>query len=263
MQVELSNSVYNPMDGPKMRGMKSIAECVVAATLAASASNLLAQNNSGSSSVQSSGGVVIGGNPANGGNVIMLGSGTNGIDIGTISKAIQDGMQQVLGSQGTNLSFGGSSSSGGLFGGNGGFDPGKMMQHFQQRMIDGLREQMGFTDDAEWEAVRPLVQKVLDLQQERQMAGGMMRARGMGFGGGAGFGKGFGNLFQMQVSPEQEALEKALDEDAPAAQVRELIGKYRTWQKAQQSKLETAQGDLRKVLTAKQEAKAMLLGLLN
>ena len=66
-----------------------------------------------------------------------------------------------------------------------------------------------------------------------------------------------------QASPEQEALQKAIDDNAPAAQIKDLLAKYKESQKAKQAKLEAAQADLKAVLTTKQEAQAYLLGLVN
>jgi len=62
--------------------------------------------------------------------------------------------------------------AGGGQGGQGGgnFDPAAM----QQRMLDRYQEQLGFTNDVEWDAVKPLVQKVMDARRETM--GGM---RGM------------------------------------------------------------------------------------
>lgn len=239
-----------------------ISTCVVVSALALTASRLVAQTNSGDSVIiQSAEAVMVSGNAPGGSQVITLGAGTNGIDVGAISKAIQDGLQQAFGSGGSNLSLGG---PGGIFGGNGSFDPAKIMEHFQQRMMDGIREQMGFADDIEWAAVKPLVQRVLDAQQEVAGMGRKLRSGSLGLGGGKNsFAKGFGNLLGEQDCPEEEALQKAIDENAPAAQIRDLIGKYRAWQKGQAAKLEAAQTELRKVLTAKQEAQAMLLGLLD
>jgi len=66
-----------------------------------------------------------------------------------------------------------------------------------------------------------------------------------------------------QTSAEQDALQKALDEDAPSAQIKDLLARYQASQKIKQDKLLQAQADLRAVLTTKQEAQATLLGLLN
>ena len=59
-----------------------------------------------------------------------------------------------------------------------------------------------------------------------------------------------------QPSPEADALQKAVDDNAPAAQIKDLLAKYKASQKAKQAKLEAAQADLKNVLTVKQEAQA-------
>ncbi len=56
---------------------------------------------------------------------------------------------------------------GGGFGG-GNFDPAQ----FQQRMMDNIRDQLNFTNDTDWSAVQPLVQKVMDAR--RDVGGGGM-----------------------------------------------------------------------------------------
>jgi hypothetical protein len=141
--------------------------------------------------------------------------------------------------------------------GGGNFDPAAM----QQRMVDGARDRLDFTNDTEWAAVEPLVKKVVAARFDVGMGGmrGMMgggRNRG-GNGGGPGGAPG------GQVNPEQEALQKALDDNAPAAQIKDLLAKYKAAQKAKQAKFEAAQADLKKVLTTKQEAQAYLLQLVN
>ena len=64
-------------------------------------------------------------------------------------------------------------------------------------------------------------------------------------------------------SPEAEALQKAIDDNAPTAQIKAALAKYKASQKAKQAKLVQAQENLRKVLTIKQEAQATLLGLVD
>jgi hypothetical protein len=141
--------------------------------------------------------------------------------------------------------------------GGGNFDPAQM----QQRMMDNIREQLNFTNDTDWSAVQPLVQKVMDARRDaggNQLRGLFGRNRGGQNGGPGGRGGMFGT-----PSPEQEALQKALDDDAPAAQIKDLLAKYKASQKAKQAKLEAAQASLKAVLTSKQEAQAFLLGLVN
>jgi hypothetical protein len=142
--------------------------------------------------------------------------------------------------------------------GGGNFDPAQ----FQQQMMDRVREQLNFTNDTDWEAVQPLVQKVMDARREVGNGGMGRMFGGRNRGGQNGGPGGRGGMFG-QPSPEQEALQKALDDDAPAGQVKDLLAKYKASQKAKQTKLEAAQADLKAVLTSKQEAQAYLLGLVN
>ncbi len=131
----------------------------------------------------------------------------------------------------------------------------------QQRMMDGIRQQLNFTNDTDWSAVQPLVQKVMDARRDIGFGGGMRMMFGRNRGGGNGGPGGPGGRFGPQASPEEEALQKALDDDAPAAQVKDLLAKYKTSQQAKQTKLETAQDALKAVLTSKQEAQAYMMGL--
>ncbi len=145
--------------------------------------------------------------------------------------------------------------------GGGNFDPAQM----QQRMMDNIKEQFGYTNDTEWNAVQPLFQKVMDARRDVGFGGGMgrlFRNRNRNNGDQAGGnGGGRGGMFG-QPSPEAEALQKAIDDNAPTPQIKDLFAKYKASQKAKQAKLVQAQENLRKVLTPKQEAQASLLGLL-
>ena len=166
--------------------------------------------------------------------------------------------QNDAGGQGGNRRQGGPGGPGGPGGGN--FDPAQ----WQQRRLDNLKEQMAVTDDAEWKVIQESADKVLTAQREA------MSGRGMGMGGRRGGNNnndqgggqqrrgGFGT-----PSPELEALQTAIDNNAPAAQVKAALEKYRTARKAKEAALEKAQADLKKILTAKQEAVAVVNGLLN
>ena len=146
------------------------------------------------------------------------------------------------------------------------FDPAQM----QQRRLDNIRQQLEFTNDTDWAAVQPLIQKVLDAQQAARQGGG----RG-GFGGGrrggnngpngnnANGNNNGGGRGGPQPSPEAQALQQAIDNDAPAAQLKDLLAKYDKSQKDKQAALAAAQANLRQVLTVKQESQSTLMGLLN
>jgi hypothetical protein len=142
----------------------------------------------------------------------------------------------------------------------GNFDPAQM----QQRMMERYKETLEVTNDDEWKAIEPLIQKVTEarMQTMRGMGGGMFGPRrGGGDNPGGDQGQRRGGMFG-QPSPEQEALQKAIDAKAPKAEIKAALAKYAEARKARQAQLEQAQENLRKVLTARQEAIATLNGLL-
>jgi hypothetical protein len=147
--------------------------------------------------------------------------------------------------------------------GRGNFDPAQM----QQQMMDRYKETLEVTDDAEWKAMQPLVQKVMESRRDTMSGMG----RGM-FGRGPRGGNnaqpadqqgkqprgGFGGT----PNPDADALQKAIDSKASKAEIKAALEKYTASRKAKQAALEQAQADLRKVLTSRQEAIATLNGLL-
>jgi hypothetical protein len=152
---------------------------------------------------------------------------------------------------------GGGNGGGGGGGGRGNFDPAQ----FQQRMMDRIHTTLGFTNDTDWAAVQPLVQKVMDAQMALRAGG---RGGFGGFGGGRRGGQGGqgGGGGGQTASVEAQALQEAIDNDAPAAQIKDALSKYEASQKTKQAALTEAQEALRGVLSAKQEAQATLMGLL-
>jgi len=138
------------------------------------------------------------------------------------------------------------------------FDPAQ----FQQRMLDNVKTQLAFTNDVEWSAVQPLVQAVVDARRETM-------SQGMGFGrmsrrpsegNAGGSGESRANP-AFKPGPEAESLQKLIDDKVPAAEIKGALEKYRAARKDKEAKLATAQENLRKVLTVRQEAQAALLGL--
>ena len=81
-----------------------------------------------------------------------------------------------------------------------------------------------------------------------------MRNRPGGPGGMGGFNR--------EANPEMEALRKAIADDAPASDTKEKLAALRAARKAKEAELDKAQDDLRKLLSARQEAVAVTLGLL-
>ena len=146
-------------------------------------------------------------------------------------------------------------------GGRGNFDPAAMMQ----RMMDNIKDQLEFTNDTDWDAVQPLVQKVIEAGRDAGGGANMMRLMRGNRGGqnGQGGNRRGGGGFGGPPNPDAEALQKALDDNAPAGQVKELLAKYQATMKSKQAALKDAQEALRQVLNSRQEAEATLLGLVN
>jgi hypothetical protein len=163
-------------------------------------------------------------------------------------------------------------AQGGGGGGRGNFDPAQ----FKQMRVDRAHEQLEITNDVEWKAIEPLVGKVIDAEGDvmRMRVGGM-------FGGGRGgqrrnrggddANNNNGDQPQRQrqrnnpfgePSPAVTALQKAIEDKAPAAELKSALAAVRAETKDKEAKLEAAQEELKAVLSSRQEAIAVSNGLL-
>ncbi len=148
-------------------------------------------------------------------------------------------------------------------GGPGGFDPEQM----RARMMERYRDALEIKNDDEWKVIQPLIQKVSDAR--RGMAGGFGGFGGPGRGGrrggggdaAGGGGDRRGGMFG-EPNPDAEALQKSIEAKASAEELKAKLAKYRESQKAKQAALTAAQDELRKVLTLRQEASSVMMGLL-
>lgn len=143
-------------------------------------------------------------------------------------------------------------------GGRGGFDPAQM----QQRMLENIREQLGVTDDAEWKVIESRVQKVLDARREIGM-GGMGRMMFRRPPGGDQGDQGPRRRFGPEPSEAEAALEKAIEAKASNEELKAAMAKLRAERKTKEEALRKAQDELKKVLNTRQEAVALMMGLVN
>ena len=152
----------------------------------------------------------------------------------------------------------------------GNFDPAQM----QQQMMDNYKERFEPKDDAEWKILSERITKVTDARRATQafagtggrggrgpggqggQPGGAPPAGGQGGQGGRGRG-GFGG----EPNADMEALRKAIEDKAPADQIKPLLAKVRDARKAAEAGLDAAQSELKMVLTVRQEAVALTMGL--
>jgi len=119
--------------------------------------------------------------------------------------------------------------------------------------MDRYRENLGFSV-AEWKVVQPKVQAVMD--NRISGASGMMSM----FGGSR---RGRGGDSSTEKTPTSELRDLLEKDDASKGAIKAKLAAYRADRKAREAKLKKAQEDLRQLLTIKQEAQAVLAGLLN
>jgi len=108
-----------------------------------------------------------------------------------------------------------------------------------ETMMAALRKRLEITDDAEWNLISTRIAAVRTLQRS---AGG--------FGGMRG------------GSPEQQALREAVTDKLPDAEIKARLERVRAVRKENEAKLTQARADLAAVLTVRQEAALVLMGLL-
>src|SRR5439155_256917 len=146
-------------------------------------------------------------------------------------------------------------------------------------MMERFKERLEVTGDDDWKIVQDRVEKLQQAQRDARIGG-----FGGGFGGGVGArrgGGGGGDAASADAAagggrranrggggpvatenPDAQALQKALDSKASTDELKAKLAKLRETQKDNEAKLQKAQDDLRKVLTVRQEATAVLMGLL-
>lgn len=140
-------------------------------------------------------------------------------------------------------------------GGPGGFDPEQM----RQRMMERFKEQLEITNDAEWQAIEPLVTKLMEARRDA-MVGGMRGFMGRGPRGGGDQGN--RPRFGPEPSAAEQALERAIDSKASKDELKAAMAKVREERKAKEATYKQAQENLRKVLSVRQEAIAVANGWL-
>ena len=142
------------------------------------------------------------------------------------------------------------------------FDPAQAQQFMammQQRILDGVKEALG-SDDKELRILQPRLEKVLKLRFELAAGGMAMMARAPG---GA---PGFFNLGQppSNLQRARDALGDALDnKHSTPEQIKARMTALRDALAAARAEFARAQDDLRDLLTARQEAILVTMGLLD
>ena len=146
-------------------------------------------------------------------------------------------------------------------------------EEFRKRMNDRLKEALKATDE-EWAVLQPLVEKVQTKQRETMASrfGGFFGGRGPGGGDrgtgggdrGTSGGGGGDRGGDRGGSPESQALRTALDSDSTSAEdLKAKLAAVREARKKAAAELEAARADLAKVLSVRQEAVLVSMGVLD
>ena len=143
------------------------------------------------------------------------------------------------------------------------------MEDFRARMNDRIKTALKATDD-EWAVIQPLLEKVQTLQFANRPSFG-------GFGGGNNRRRGDGgnqaspspspstnnNRPERTGSPEATALKTALETDGTSdADIKTKLQALRDSRKKNAADISVAREDLKKVLTLRQEAVLVNMGIL-
>lgn len=135
----------------------------------------------------------------------------------------------------------------------GNWDPAQM----QQQMMERMKEQLKAPDD-EWKVIEPKLSKVMTASRDLRM-GGFGGRGGMG-GGGRG---GDNNEPQTEVAKASRELRTAIQNDgASASEIEAKLAAFRAAREKAQEELKAAREDLKSVLTQRQEAVLVMMGML-
>ncbi len=146
-------------------------------------------------------------------------------------------------------------------GGRGNFSP----EEAQARILTALRERFAVTDDAEWGLISKRLTAVMEIRRTTGGGGGGFPGGGRGGpppGGGGADAGGRGGRGTRTSNPETAALQAAITDNLPEAEIKSRLERVRESRKDAEVKLLKAQEDLRALLSVKQEATAVLSGLL-
>ncbi|MEO8353968.1 MAG: hypothetical protein ABI680_19745 [Chthoniobacteraceae bacterium] len=146
-------------------------------------------------------------------------------------------------------------------GDRGNFNP----EDFRKRMNERLKESLKASDD-EWAVIQPLIEKVQTTQREA-MGGGRGgfggRGRGQGGPGGRGGNGGGGDRPETPGAVANTALREAVESDSTTPEeLKAKIAAVREVRKKAEAELTAARAELVKVLSVRQEAALVSMGIL-
>jgi hypothetical protein len=132
--------------------------------------------------------------------------------------------------------------------------PEQMRERMQQFMGARIKERLQASDD-EWAVIEPLLRRVSELRRQTRVAGSVM---------GRGRRPPEAEAATNPAEKAAEALRTALDGEGTAAEtIKARLDELRAARAAASAELKKAQEELRAVLTVRQEAELVLMGVLD
>jgi len=130
-------------------------------------------------------------------------------------------------------------------------------EQMRQRMMDRMKEQLG-VEDAEWKVILPRLEKVMTLSRETGSRGNMM------FGRGGRRGRdGEREEPTTAIGKATEKLRTLLEnENATPEQIKAALTELRTAREKAKQELDKARQELLELITVKQEAQLVMMGML-
>ena len=130
------------------------------------------------------------------------------------------------------------------------------------RMMENLKERLAATDE-EWQALQPKVEQVLAAQMNARAGAMMGMGRGAGGGGpGGGLGRGPEGEPTPLVAAGRELRELLQDEEAGNDAIKQKLEAFRAARKQAETELDAARAELQGLVTLRQEALLVAMGLL-
>lgn len=154
---------------------------------------------------------------------------------------------------------GGRAGRGGRAGGGGaGFDPAQMRQGMMDRVKETLQAK-----DAEWKVLEPRLERVMTLSREASGFGRMGMFGGRRRGGAGQPGAPGAVLPQSDVDRATEALQTTVDDPKTTpAQIKAKLTAFRAAREKSRQELAKARESARELVTQRQEAQLVLMGIL-
>jgi len=154
--------------------------------------------------------------------------------------------------------------------GRGNFNPEEM----RARMAERMRELLEVKNEDEWKLISGRLDKVREARDKVRSFSGDFRLmfsreggdqggdRNRGPGGSGGGTRGPGGFGGGTPNPDVEAFSKAVQNKAPTEEIKQRMARVRDARKAAEADYEKVSEELRQLLTVRQEAALVAIGLL-